>query len=149
MDQRVDWHDYFLGFASQAATRSDCRRAQVGAVLVDIDERRILGTGYPGTARGRPGCLDGACPRGHLSHQQCPPGASYDNCISVHAEINALLGVPRRELARADMYITREPCRHCCAVMQVAGLRYAIWPHPRHKHAVRPLRSWLDEPTDG
>lgn len=48
---RPDWDDYFLGVADAVAVRADCRRRQVGAVIVSED-RRIISTGYNGRPRG-------------------------------------------------------------------------------------------------
>lgn len=44
---RPDWDTYFLGVADAVAVRADCRRRQVGAVIVSED-RRIISTGYNG-----------------------------------------------------------------------------------------------------
>ncbi|MBD3161286.1 MAG: deaminase, partial [Candidatus Eisenbacteria bacterium] len=42
MDQRIGWHDYFMGIARVVATRSTCDRKNVGAVIVR--DRTILST---------------------------------------------------------------------------------------------------------
>lgn len=126
MSQRPSWHTYFLTIATVVAERSDCRRAKVGAVIVDKD-RRIVSTGYVGTAPGARGCLDGGCPRGQLSQAECPPGSSYDNCISFHAEVNALLYSDRSRHEGGTIYITREPCTWCAKLIGASGLAYAYW----------------------
>ena len=48
--QRPSWDEYFMSIAQVAATRSNCRRRQVAAVLVR--DHRIISTGYNGTPRG-------------------------------------------------------------------------------------------------
>jgi len=116
-DGRPSWEQYFLGIARQVSLRGDCRRSRVGAVVVSGDQR-VLGVGYNGTrGRGEPGCLSGACPRGRLSYADCPPLGSYDNCISVHAERNAIdwtVGaIGRRALIDATLYVTRGCCDGC------------------------------------
>lgn len=123
---RPGWDEYFLGIADAVAARTDCRRARVGAVVVDPG-RRIVATGYPGTAPGRPGCLSGACPRGLLSAADCPPLSSYDNCISVHAEANALLHSDIRQIAAGTIYITRSPCDWCLKLIQASGLMRVVF----------------------
>lgn len=60
---RPNFTTWALSVASAVASRGDCTRRQVGAVILDRDDR-ICGAGYNGTYRGRPGCLKGACPRG-------------------------------------------------------------------------------------
>lgn len=116
-----------MDLATVVATRSDCRRALVGAVITD-PFHRIISTGYVGTAPGVPGCLEGACPRGSLTVEECPPGAAYDNCISFHAEVNALLYSDRSRHENGTIYITREPCNWCRKLIAASGLHQAIWP---------------------
>lgn len=66
--ERPNWNEYFLGIAKAVATRADCTRRKVGAVLVDR-QSRIIGTGYNGAGSGALGCLsDGECPRGPPQH---------------------------------------------------------------------------------
>lgn len=136
---RPDWVEYYLTQAKAISTRADCRRRQVGAILVASDNRP-LGQGYNGTDPGKPGCLSGACPRGLLSFEEQPPYGDYSNCISRHAEHNVLLNIPgmdplENEFDRfwiADqnptMFITDEPCDNCQELMAKAGVYKAIWP---------------------
>ena len=42
------WEEYFLDMAKTCASRSNCLRAQVGAVIVG-DDKKIKATGYNGT----------------------------------------------------------------------------------------------------
>ncbi len=46
---RPGWDRYFMDIAHVAASRSNCSRRQVAAVLVR--DRRIISTGYNGTPR--------------------------------------------------------------------------------------------------
>lgn len=62
MKDRPDWDEYFLIIAQAVATRADCSRREVGAVIVK--NHRIVSTGYNGAPAGDGGCLSGACPRG-------------------------------------------------------------------------------------
>ena len=45
------WTDYFLDLAKTCSSRSNCLRAQVGAVIVGVD-KKIKATGYNGTPSG-------------------------------------------------------------------------------------------------
>lgn len=127
---RPGWDDYFLEIARAVAARSDCRRRKVGAVLVD-EGHRIVGTGYTGAPSGHPGCLEGHCPRGKLSYEEIQAFSSYDSgpgrCISVHAEMNALL-YARRDLRGCTAYITCQPCPTCAKLLAGAGMSFAIFP---------------------
>lgn len=123
---RADWDDYFFGIARAVARRADCTRRQVGCVLVDRN-RRVIGTGYNGAPAGKPGCQSaGACPRGQLSYERVPRDSNYDNCISVHAEANALL-YARTDCRRATAYITDPPCYSCSKLLAGAGVERIVW----------------------
>lgn len=122
---RPGWHEYFLGVAAAVARRGDCRRRQVGAVVVTGD--RIVSTGYNGTAPGAVGCIDGGCPRGLLSVEDQPPGVGYGNCIANHAEANALIWCPVEYRQGSVVYITAEPCKDCQALMAATGVVNAYW----------------------
>ena len=58
---RPDWDNYFMAIAHVVATRSNCSRRQVAAVIVK--DTRIISTGYNGTPRGIKNCDEGGCPR--------------------------------------------------------------------------------------
>lgn len=115
LGDRPSWHNWAMGIADAVATRSDCTRDRVGAVILDPDHR-VIGTGYPGVAPAARGCLEGACPRGQLTPAELSHGSPYDYgpglCISTHAEINAMLQAAGK-LDGSTMYITRQPCQAC------------------------------------
>ena len=48
--ERPDWDHYFMAIAEVAASRSNCSRRHVAAVLVR--DKRVISTGYNGTPRG-------------------------------------------------------------------------------------------------
>jgi len=122
---RPDWDSYFLHIADAVAERADCTRRKVGAVIVK--NNRIVATGYNGAPSGQKGCLEGACPRGQLSFEKCPPMSSYHNCISIHAEANALLYADRDKCEGAVMYLTCEPCGDCKKLIAGAGIGNVIF----------------------
>lgn len=135
VDSRPTFDEYFLEVSRSIASRADCRRRKVGAVLVY--NNRILGTGYNGTRNsGDLGCLHGACPRGNLTYDQCPEYSGYSNCTSVHAEVNCIKNTEyflgRRKLTRllpsCIMYVTDRPCDDCVACLKDAGLLYVVYP---------------------
>lgn len=125
-DTRPSWDDYFLAVARVIATRADCTRRQVGAVIVR--NNRIVATGYNGVPAGEPGCLTaGACPRGH---SDVPPGSSYDTgpgaCIGIHAEANALLYAARDKCEGAVLYCTDAPCDGCARLLAGADIERIV-----------------------
>ncbi|MEJ7648572.1 MAG: hypothetical protein WKF57_05895 [Nakamurella sp.] len=125
---RPDWTQWALGLAKAVATRADCSRRQVGAVILD-DEHRVLSVGYNGAAPGGLSCLAGQCPRG-LS--DVAPGSSYDtgagSCISIHAEANALLFSDPIRRRGGLIDITDEPCDGCLRLLLGSGLARCITP---------------------
>jgi dCMP deaminase len=125
---RPDWDHYFINMAEAASMRGDCRRRQVGCVIVD-ENFRILAAGYNGAPPGRPGCLAGHCPRGLLDEDQIPSFSDYDRgpgkCISLHAEANALL-YAGREARGGTAYVTYKPCPTCEKLLEGAGIRRVV-----------------------
>ena len=120
---RPTWDEYFLSIAEVVATRAACTRAQVGAVVVK--DNRIIGTGYNGALPGEIECTEGGCPRGKMSKEEVKPGSDYGNCISLHAEVNALAySITNTE--GATIYTTREPCDWCAKVIAANGIARVV-----------------------
>lgn len=128
MTDRPDFDTWALLIAAAVATRGDCRRKQVGAVILD-SRHRIVSTGYNGSPPGGPSCLAGDCPRAFAGVE---PGSSYDtgpgSCIALHAEQNALLWADPSRLPGATMYITCEPCQGCARMIAGTGIARTAWP---------------------
>lgn len=59
---RPDWDTYFMKLAHVAATRSNCMKRSVGAIVVSPD-KQIVATGYNGTTFGYDNCFEGGCKR--------------------------------------------------------------------------------------
>lgn len=120
---RPSWDEYFGIVAGAIASRSDCERSKVGAVVVK--DGRIVGTGYNGAPAGWPGCA--SCPR---RTSDCEPGSSYDtgpgSCVALHAEANALIYTDRTDLQGATLYLTRKPCDGCAKLIAGAGIARVV-----------------------
>lgn len=130
-DPRPTWHEWALNVASVVATRADCTRRQVGAVILDA-EHRIISTGYNGYPSDRPGCLSaGACPRGQRTYADIPKDSAYVGvsvvCEAIHAEENAIL-YARRDLRGSTLYSTQKPCPNCQRFIAGAGISLVVWP---------------------
>lgn len=125
---RPSWDDYFLGIAKAVAARADCRRAQYGAVIVK--DSRVISTGYNGTPAGGLSCLAGQCPRGLLSSAELPHGTEdHSNCISLHAETNAIAYADHRETQHGVLYLygPGHPCDMCSKLIKAAGIDKVVW----------------------
>jgi dCMP deaminase len=98
---RIDKTNYYLDIAGTVLERSTCMRRHYGAIIVQDDE--IVSSGYNGAPRGRRNCGDlGYCAREALN---IPSGERYELCRSVHAEANAIISAPRREVLGATLYM--------------------------------------------
>lgn len=127
MNERPDWDTYFINIAREVASRADCRRAKHGCVIVK--DRRIVATGYNGSAAGGPSCLKGECPRGLLTTEQLAHNsADYSNCHALHAEMNAVAHANRHDTVGATAYITGRPCDSCGKILQAAGIEKVVTP---------------------
>lgn len=128
---RPTWEEYFLSLARAVATRADCTRRQVGAVIVK--DHRVMATGYNGAPPGADGCLTkGACPRGAAGFDAIPPGSSYDtgvgSCIAIHAEQNAVMYASYDQRQGATIYITDVPCDGCLKMLSGSGIDQIVTP---------------------
>lgn len=91
---------------------STCSKRQYGAILVD-DYGHVVGIGYNGGPSGIQHCVDGGCPR---LFENSPNGSSYDNCIAVHAEANALLHSDYSSQP-TKIYVNGPPCFSCAKLI--------------------------------
>lgn len=128
---RPSWDDYGLSLAAVAASRADCTRRQVGAVLMAKD-RSIVGTGYNGGPSKGLSCLKGECPRGRLTHAELPPDSTYDTgdgkCVALHAEWNVMLRASWAQMDGSTLYVTDEPCHICRNLIGGTHIATVIWP---------------------
>ena len=93
--------EYYLNIAEAVLTRSTCLRRKYGAVIVKDDE--IISTGYNGSPRGWDNCCDlGYCVR---VQENIPHGQRYEECRSVHAEMNAIISASRRDMIGSTLYL--------------------------------------------
>jgi len=119
--QRQSWDEYFLALALAAATRSNCSRRRVGAVLVQ--RRRVRSTGYNGPPSGYGHCQDGRCPR---ANSDSAMSLGYDNCVAIHAEANALLFSDVADRSGAALYSTAAPCFSCAKLIANSGVTEVV-----------------------
>ena len=123
-DPRPDWDTYFMEIAQVTATRANCSRRKVAAVVVS--ENRIISTGYNGTPRGVANCVEGGCAR---CAGTAPSGSSLEECICVHAEQNAICQAAYygTRLAGSTIYVTISPCLTCAKMLINAGIRHVVY----------------------
>ena len=122
--ERPTWDRYFMDIAHVVATRSNCSRRQVAAVIVK--DQRIISTGYNGTPRGVKNCFDGGCPR---CSGKVKSGTHLDECLCTHAEQNAICQAAYYGVAIAGstIYITISPCLTCAKLIINAGIKEVVY----------------------
>lgn len=124
---RPSWDHYFMDIAHVVASRSNCSRRHVAAVVVR--DRQIISTGYNGTPRGIKNCSDGGCPR---CNSDVPSGEGLGQCLCSHAEENAIVQAAYNGimLKGATLYTTFSPCLLCAKMIINAGIVEVVY----HQH---------------
>jgi len=121
---RPSWDEYFMMMAEVAATRGNCIKRRVGAVIVK--DRQVVSTGYNGTPKGIRNCYEGGCPRGA---QLADSGASLGECLGVHAEENAILQAAAHGVAISGttLFCTLCPCSYCAKSIINTGIKEVVY----------------------
>ncbi len=122
--ERPGWDEYFMSIARMVASRSNCVKRKVGAVIVR--DRRIISTGYNGTPRGTRNCNEGGCPRCNSFAQG---GTRLDECLCSHGEENALTQAAYHGVSvrGAALYSTFSPCLTCTKMIINAGIEEVVF----------------------
>ncbi|GAP83290.2 putative dCMP deaminase [Rosellinia necatrix] len=122
---RPGWDSYFMALASLAARRCNCMKRAVGCVLVDA-KRRVISTGYNGTPRNLPNCMEGGCPR--CNSGDVASGVSLATCLCLHAEENALLEAGRERIRDGSvLYCNTCPCLTCSIKIVQVGISEVVY----------------------
>ena len=114
----ISWDEYFMGVAVLAGKRSKDPATQVGACIVDC-ENKILSQGYNGLPVG---CSDDEFPwdrEGELLETKYP--------YVVHAELNAILNARGSNLYGAKIYVALFPCNECAKAIIQSGIKEVIY----------------------
>ncbi len=120
-DKRTDyisWNEYFMGVALLAAMRSKDPNTQVGACIVDADNR-IMSTGYNGFPQG---CSDDDFP---WNRDEKLGETKYQ--FVVHAELNAILNARGKNLAGSVIYVGLFPCNECAKAIIQSGVKEVVY----------------------
>lgn len=122
--KRPEWDEYFMNIAKVVASRSNCMKRHVAAVIVK--DKRIISTGYNGTPRGIRNCSEGGCPR---CNQFADGGTRLDECLCSHGEENAIVQAAYHGICikGAILYTTFAPCLMCTKMIINAGLKEVIY----------------------
>jgi dCMP deaminase len=122
--ERPGWDDYFMSIACVVASRSNCVKRKVAAVVTR--DRRIISTGYNGTPRGVRNCNEGGCARcGSFG----PGGEDLGECVCSHGEENAIIQAAYHGVSvrGGTMYTTFCPCLLCTKMIINCGLGEVVY----------------------
>ncbi|MDO8554890.1 MAG: dCMP deaminase family protein [Candidatus Micrarchaeota archaeon] len=121
---RPSWDEYFMSIAQVVATRSNCMKRKVAAVI--IKDKRIISTGYNGTPRGVRNCNEGGCAR---CNNFTESGKNLADCVCSHGEENAIVQASYHGIAikESTLYSTYSPCLLCTKMIINAGIREVIY----------------------
>lgn len=114
----ISWDEYFMGVALLASYRSKDPNTQVGACIID-DQNRILSTGYNGFPHG---CSDDEFPW----NRDASLGETKYQFV-VHAELNAVLNARGKNLSGSKLYVSLFPCHECAKAIIQSGVKEVVY----------------------
>src|SRR5215831_2464894 len=122
--QRPSWDEYFMNIAKVVASRSNCMKRKVAAIIVK--DKRVVSTGYNGTPRGTRNCNEGGCPR---CNSLATSGTNLEECLCSHGEENAIVQASYHGVSVKDaiIYSTFAPCLQCAKMIINSGIREVIY----------------------
>ena len=120
----LSWEEYFMAVAQISSMRSKDPSTQVGAVIVDSDNR-ILSIGYNGLPNG---CSDSEFPwNSEPENDSEEAKINVKNYYVVHAELNAILNYKGESLKGTTLYVTLIPCYECAKAIIQSGIKKIIY----------------------
>jgi dCMP deaminase len=114
----LNWDEYFMGVAMLSAGRSKDPSTQVGACIVN-SENRIMSVGYNGMPAG---CSDDEFPWDRSGDTL---GTKYP--FVCHAELNAILNFRGGSLKGCKVYCTLFPCNECAKAIIQIGISEVVY----------------------
>lgn len=142
---RPSKEQYYMLIAQVVATRSNCVRRQIGAIVV-VDDR-IVATGYNGTPRGHKNCDEGGCPRCNSQGEQ-QSGQNLGECLCIHAEENCIASAAFHggtKMRGGVIYTLMSPCLICSKLILNAGITAVMY---RDVYPVNGLRLLIEAGVD-
>jgi dCMP deaminase len=134
VNTRPTWDEVRMEMARQIAQRSLCDRAKVGAIITGPDGRHIVGEGYNGPPAGFRHSLQ-PCNIWCQRPSSTSPSPDYSDCVTLHAEANALMKSDYTARCGGTIYITSHPCWGCAKLIANSGLsRVVVESDAAHGH---------------
>ncbi len=114
----LSWDEYFMGIALLSAMRSKDPSTQVGACIVN-DENRIMSVGY----NGMPKC----CSDDVFPWSRDGEGLDSKYLYVCHAELNAILNCGLGNVRGCTVYTTLFPCNECAKAIIQSGIKNIVY----------------------
>ena len=114
----LSWEEYFMGLAILSAERSKDPSTQVGACIVD-ENNKIISVGYNGAPIGYDDDKDMTWER---------DGSFLDTKYAYvcHSELNAILN-SKVKVEGCKLFVTLFPCNECAKVIIQSGIKEVIY----------------------
>ncbi len=128
----ISWDEYFMGIALLSSKRSKDPSTQVGACIVDEDNK-VVSIGY----NGMPRQLD----ESKLTWEK-GEGLNSKYLYVCHAEFNAILNIRNgSSLKGCTLYVTLFPCNECAKAIIQTGIKKIIYLSDKYADSVSTLAS--------
>lgn len=113
-----------MRMAFLAASRTNCTRRKVGAVIVK--DKNVLATGYNGPPSNSAHCDTAGCLRNIMD---VPSGERHELCRGLHAEQNAIIQAAVHGVSIKDsvIYVTTHPCVVCAKMLINANIKEVVY----------------------
>ena len=121
----INWDEDFTGVAILASQRSKDPSTQVGACIVN-DDNKIMSVGYNGFPRG---CSDDEFPWDRQGDKDSSTKYPY----VCHAELNAILNAGGNNLKDCRIYVALFPCNECAKAIIQCGIKEVIYISDKYK----------------
>ena len=114
----LSWEEYFMGLAILSAERSKDPSTQVGACIVD-ENNKIISVGYNGAPTGYDDDKD-------MTWERDGDFLDTKYAYVCHSELNAILN-SKIKVDGCRLFVTLFPCNECAKVIIQAGIKEVIY----------------------
>ncbi|VDI84173.1 dCMP deaminase [Mytilus galloprovincialis] len=114
----LDWDEYFMALAFLSAQRSKDPKTQVGACIVNKDNR-IVGMGYndmPNYSKDE-----------DFPWEEAQTAEGNKHLYVCHAELNAVVNKIQADVGECRMFVTLFPCNECAKIIIQSGIKEVIY----------------------
>lgn len=120
----LSWEEYFMGLAILSAERSKDPSTQVGACIVD-ENNKIISVGYNGAPIGYDDDKD-------MTWERDGDFLDTKYAYVCHSELNAILN-SKVKVDGCKLFVTLFPCNECAKVIIQSGIKEVIYLSDKYK----------------